>query len=163
MQYTDEEIPCSLFLIRAGSRRIIASQTNGQSLTWWLQVPPKSGCNSVPIFISAPKVSLNQMSVSYLNADKTIAVMPNGSSLHVQSATNRSDIGTFPPHVPAQILQVSINGLPTPSSANILEVHMIICYEATTQIQVRYSDWHILCRNSRHSKTRLISILPAHD
>ncbi len=136
MQYTDEEVPCTLFLIRPGSRRIVANTTDDQRITWVLQVPPKRGYISVPNCISVLKTSLSQLSVNYLNADQSPASMPNGSALHFVSADNMNDIGTFPEHIPAQMLQVNIDGAPASLPPSSPEVHMIICYEPMSTLQV---------------------------
>ena len=137
---TDEEVSCTLYLIHSGSRRIVANHTNGQSLTWLLQVPTKAGYNSIPNSVSAPKTACDQLSVSYLNADKTLAMMPNGSTIHLQSAANMNDIRMFPEHVSADMLQVNLIGISASSSVNALEIHLIICYEPISQGQVRTSD-----------------------
>jgi hypothetical protein len=62
--------------------------------------------------------------------------MPNGTALQFVSTPNMNDIGTFPEHVPAQILQVNIDGAPPPLPPPTLEIHMIICYEPIPQTQV---------------------------
>jgi len=136
MQYTDEEVPCTLYLIRQGSRRIVTSTTADPRVTWVLQVPPKPGYISVPNCISALKTPLYQLGVNYLNTDQSLASMPNGTALQFVSAPNMNDIGTFPEHVPAQILQVNIDGAPPPLPPPSLEIHMIICYEPIPQTQV---------------------------
>ncbi len=142
MRYTDEQVPCTLFLIRPGSRRIVANTTDDQRITWVLQVPSKRGYISVPNCISALKTSLSQLSVNYLNADQSPASMPNGSALQFVSADNMNDIGTFPEHIPAQMLQVNIDGVTTPLPPSSPEVHMIICYEpmSTQQVYLITSD-----------------------
>jgi hypothetical protein len=136
MQYTDEEVPCTLFLVRPGSRRIVANTTDDQRVTWLLQVPPKRGYISVLNCISALKTSFSQLSVNYLNPDQSPVSMSDGTILQFVSAPNMNDIGTFPEHIPAQILQVSIDGAPAPLPPPSLEVHMIICYEPISTLQV---------------------------
>ena len=136
MQYTDEEVPCTLYLVRPGSRRIVSNTTDGQRVTWVLQIPAKPGYVSVPNCISAVKTPLTQLSVNYLNADQSPASMSNGTALQFVSPPNKYDIGTFPEHVPAQMLQVYIDGAPPPLPPLSLEVHMIICYEPMSQMQV---------------------------
>ncbi|CAF4792469.1 unnamed protein product [Rotaria sp. Silwood1] len=135
MQNIDDEIPCTLYLIRSGSRRIILNTTDDGRLTLLLQIPPKAGYISVPHFISALKTPLTQLSVNYLNENQSSASMSNGTALQFVAAPNASDIGTFPEHVPAQILQVNIVGAPAPLPPPSLEVHMIICYEPMSQVQ----------------------------
>jgi hypothetical protein len=68
--------------------------------------------------------------------------MPNGSALQFVSADNMNDIGTFPEHIPAQMLQVNIDGVTTPLPPSSPEVHMIICYEpmSTQQVYLITSD-----------------------
>jgi len=129
-------VPCTLYLIRLGSRRIVLNTTDGQRVTWLLQVPQKPGYIAVPNCISAFKTPLTQLGVNYLNADQSPASMPNGTALQFVSAPNMNNIGTFPEHVPAQMLQVNIDGAPTPLPPPALEVHIIICYEPVSQIQV---------------------------
>jgi hypothetical protein len=136
MQYTDDEVPCTLYLVRPGSRRIVANTSDSQRVTWLVQVPPRQGYISVPNCISAVKTPLNQLSVNYLNTDQSPASMSNGTALQFVSAPNMHDIGTFPEHVPAQMLQVNIDGAPPPLPPPSLEVHMIICYEPMSQVQV---------------------------
>jgi hypothetical protein len=136
MQYTDEEVPCTLYLVRLGSRRIVSNTANGQRVIWILQVPPKPGYISVPNCISAVKTPLTQLGVNYLNTDQSPASMSNGTALQFVSAPNMNEIGTFPEHVPAQMLQVNIDGAPAPLPPPSLEVHMIICYEPMSQVQV---------------------------
>lgn len=136
MRYTDEEVPCTLYLIRPGSRRIVTSTTVNQRVTWILQVPPKPGYISIPNCISALKTPLYQLGVNYLNIDQSPATLLNGTALQFVSAPNMNDIGTFPEHVPAQLLQVNIDGAPPPLPPSSLEVHMIICYEPIPPIQV---------------------------
>jgi hypothetical protein len=136
MQYTDEEVPCTLYLVRQGSRRIVSNTVDGQRVTWILQVPPKPGYISVPNCISAVKAPLTQLGVNYLNTDQSPASMSNGTALQFVSAPNMNEIGTFPEHVPAQILQVNIYGAPAPLPPPSLEVHIIICYEPISQLQV---------------------------
>lgn len=136
MQYSDEEVPCTLYLVRPGSRRIVSSNTDGQRVTWIVQVPPKPGYISVPNCVSAFKTSVTQVGVNYLNTDQSPASMPNGTALQFVSAPNMKDIGSFPEHVPAQMLQVNIDGVPPPLPPPSLEVHMIICYEPMSQTQV---------------------------
>jgi hypothetical protein len=136
MRYTDDEVPCTLYLVRSGSRRIVSNTTDGQRVTWILQVPPKPGYIAVPNCISALKTPLTQLGVNYLNTDQSPASTPNGTALQFVSAPNMNDIGIFPEHVPAQMLQVNIDGAPAPLPPPSLEVHMIICYEPMSQVQV---------------------------
>jgi hypothetical protein len=136
MQYSDEEVPCTLYLVRPGSRRIVSSNADNQRVTWILQVPPKPGYISVPNCVSVFKTSLTQLSVNYLNTDQSPASMSNGTALQFVSTSNMKDIGSFPEHVPAQMLQVTIDGAPAPLPPPSLEVHMIICYEPLSQVQV---------------------------
>ena len=138
MQYTDDEIPCTLYLIRPGSRRIIANNANGQRVTWTVQVPQKQGYIAVPNCISALKTPLSQLGVNYLNADQSPASLSNGTALQFIAPQNMNELGLFPEHVPAEILQVNIDGTPSPSPPSTLEVHMIICYEPQSQAQVCY-------------------------
>ncbi|CAF2997973.1 unnamed protein product [Rotaria sp. Silwood2] len=138
-QNIDDEIPCSLYLVRPGSRRIVSNITDGARITLLLQVPSKAGYISVPNFISILKTSLTQLSVNYVNANQTSASMSNGSALQFVAAPNASDIGAFPEHVPAQMLQVNIDGAPAPLPPPSLEVHMIICYEPISQVQLQQS------------------------
>jgi hypothetical protein len=136
MQYTDEEVPCTLYLVRLGSRRIVANTISGQRVTWLLQVPPRPGYISVPNCISALKTPLSQLGVNYLNSDQTPASMSNGTALQFVSPLNMNDIGTFPEHLHVQMLQVNIDGAPAPLPPPSLEIHMIICYEPISQAQV---------------------------
>lgn len=138
MQYTEDEVPCTLYLIRPGSRRIVSNTTNGQRVTWILQVPPKPGYVAIPNCISIVKCPITQLNVNYLNTDQSLSTWPNGSVLQFMSAPNMNDMGSFPEHVPAQMLQVNIDGVPPPLPPATLEVHMIICYEPMSQSQVNY-------------------------
>ena len=144
MQYTEDEVPCTLYLIRPGSRRIVNNSTNNQRVIWVLQVPSKPGYVAVPNCISVVKSPVTQLSVNYLNADLSPAAMSNGSQLQFVSASNMSDIGMFPEHLPAQMLQVNIDGIPPPVPPATLEVHMIICYEPIGQNQVSITLNHEL-------------------
>ena len=136
MRYTDDEVPCTLYLVRPGSRRIVANTTNGQRVTWILQVPSRPGYISVPNCISALKTPLSQLGVNYLNNDQSPTSTSNGTALQFVSAPNMNDIGSFPEHVPAQMLQVNIDGAPAPLPPPLLEVHVIICYEPMPSAQV---------------------------
>lgn len=136
MRYSDVEIPCTLHIIRAGSRLIVANTNNGQRVTWILQVPSRPGYMAVPNCISVSKCSFSQVSVNYLNNDQSPALTSNGTSLQFVSLPNMTDIGSFPAHVSAQKLQVDIDGAPLPLPPPSLEVHVIICYELTSPPQV---------------------------
>ena len=136
MQYTEDEVPCTLYLIRPGSRRIVANATDKQRVTWLLQVPSKPGYDAIPNCISALKAPLNQLSVNYLNADQSPASMPNGAALQFVSIPTMPTLGNFPEHFPAEILQVNIDGVQDPLPPPTLEVHMIICYEPKSSAQV---------------------------
>lgn len=137
MQYSEEEVPCTLYLIRPGSRRIVVNTADGQRVTWVVQVPQKPGYIAVPNCVSALKTPLSQLGVNYLNTDQTPASTSNGSALQFVSQPNMNDIGSFPEHVPTEMLQVNIDGAPPPLPPTTLEVHMIICYEPQSQVQVR--------------------------
>ncbi|CAF4007281.1 unnamed protein product, partial [Rotaria sp. Silwood1] len=78
------------------------------------------------------------------NENQSSASMSNGTALQFVAAPNASDIGTFPEHVPAQILQVDIDGAPAPLPPPSLEVHMIICYEPMFQVQVYTSSYRLV-------------------
>ncbi|CAM4820364.1 unnamed protein product [Rotaria magnacalcarata] len=134
-QNMDDEIPCTLYVVRPGSRRIVSNTTNAKRLGLILQVPSKSGYMSIPNSISVRKTPITRLSVNYLNTDRSPASMSNGSVLHFLAAPNVSDIPTFPDRVSAEMLQVNIDGAVTPPSPPSYEVHMIICYESTPQTQ----------------------------
>ncbi|CAF4382401.1 unnamed protein product [Rotaria socialis] len=141
-QNMDDEIPCTLYVVRPGSRRIVSNTTNAERLGLILQVPSKSGYMSIPNSISVRKTPITRLSVNYLNTDRSPASMSNGSILHFLAAPNVSDITTFPERVSAEMLQVNIDGALTPSSPPSYEVHMIICYESMPQTQHQQATPH---------------------
>ena len=136
MRYTNDEVPCTLYIVRPGSRRIVANATNGQRVTWILQVPSRPFYIAVPNCISVSKTPISQVGVNYLNNDQSPASTSNGTALQFSSVPNMHDIGSFPEHVSAQILQVNMDGIPPPLPPPSLEVHMIICYEPESAPQV---------------------------
>ena len=109
--------------------------SNGQRGVWSLQVPSKADRISVPNYVAIVKSPLTQLSVSYLNADQSLATMPNGTTLQFVAAPNMDFVDTFPEHVPAQILKVDVNVDPAPSLPPSLEIHMMICYEPISQVR----------------------------
>ena len=139
--YNKDEIPCTLYVIRWGSHRLLATTTNNQSVTWLVEVPQKPGYMAVPKFITIMKTSLDRMGVNYFYLNQTQASMPNGTTLQFMADPNKLDISNFPDRLPAEILQVNMNGIPTNSLPHV-EVQMIICYELMDQTPVSSKTRH---------------------
>ncbi|CAF1484437.1 unnamed protein product [Adineta steineri] len=154
MRYTNEEVPCTLYVIRSGSRRIIANTSDDETVTWVLQVPSKPGFISVPNCLSVHKTSFDQLTVNYMNADQTYAEMPNGTALEFVSGPDMNDISTFPEHIPAQMLEVNIDGAPSPLPPPSLEVHMIICFEPMSAVQSQQQDPATQFQQSQQSNSQ---------
>jgi hypothetical protein len=136
MRYTNEEVPCTLYLIRAGSRQIVSSTADDDTVTWLLKVPPKPGFNAMPKFLTVQKASVDQLTVNYLNADQSPTLLPNSTALEVMADAEDNDISTFPENIPAQMLEVIIDGISPPVPPPGLEVQMIICYKPVSAMQV---------------------------
>lgn len=132
----DEEMPCSLYIIRPGSRRIVSNTTDGQRLNFILQFPSRTGHISVLNFISAPKVSLTQMNISYLDANQSHASSSNRTALRFVAPPKAFTMAGFPAHVPVQKLQVNISGVPNPLPPTALEIQIIICYERISKVKI---------------------------
>ncbi|UJR32130.1 hypothetical protein I4U23_019598 [Adineta vaga] len=140
MRYSNEEVPCTLYLVRPGSRRIVSNLTDDQSVTWTVQVPRKYGYASIPNIVSAHNTDFDQLVVNYVNVDQSPTLLPNGTALEFISTPDANDINTFPDDIPAQMLEVVVDGISPVASPSSLEIHMIICYKPLTALQSQQSQ-----------------------
>lgn len=139
-------MPCTRYKIKPGSPRILSNTVNAENLSLVLQVPTKTGHFAVPNVISIWNIPVTQLSVNYLNPDKSPIRISNDVALKFVSSHNGSNIVILPEHLPAQMLQVNIDG--NASSSSSFEIHMIVCYEPIElpQVNLAYLNYCIHIR-----------------